>query len=94
MAEVEPELPGGALVNRAPVKSGAVKSIGYDPATKIMEVEFVSGSVYRYHDVPAEAHAEIVSSKSIGGALNAVRIRENFAFALAEPDPEPTDGGL
>ena len=57
-------------MTRTPVKSSAIKSVGHDPETNMMEVEFQSGHVYTYKDVPEEAHADFISSTSIGKHFN------------------------
>ena len=54
-------------VRRVPVESTSVKSVGYDPDTGTMEVEFVSGAVYEYLGVPPKVHRELVGAESIGG---------------------------
>lgn len=38
-------------MNRVPVQSSNVVAVGYDEETSILEVEFTSGSVYRYFAV-------------------------------------------
>lgn len=53
-------------MNRTPVKSSNIKSVGHDPATKTLEVEFNSGGVWRYADVPAEKHQALIGADSIG----------------------------
>lgn len=59
-------------IRRHPVSSSQIKSIGYDPTTKSMDVEFNnSGRVYRYHDVPPEKHAALMAADSIGSHLSA-----------------------
>lgn len=57
---------GAAGVEREPVDSSALRSIGYDPAMRVLEVEFASGSVYRYADVPAWLHADLMRASSQG----------------------------
>ena len=54
-------------MKREPVSSSNIKSVGYDPASKTLEVEFQSGDVHQFLDVPAEKHAELIKAKSIGG---------------------------
>ena len=39
-------------MSREPVNSSAVAAIGYQAAEKTLEIEFVSGEVYRYFKVP------------------------------------------
>ena len=40
-----------AIVQRTPVSSAAFKSIGYDPHTRTLAVEFQSGGVHHFDDV-------------------------------------------
>ena len=53
-------------MEREPVQSSNLKSVGYDPDSKQLEVEFHSGAVHRYEDVPAKVHQRIMSAKSPG----------------------------
>lgn len=39
-------------MKREPSESSNIASVGYDRDTKTLEVEFRSGKVYRYADVP------------------------------------------
>lgn len=55
------------MVERTPVSSSNIHSVGYDHATKTLAVEFKNGGgVYHYHDVPKDAHEAFVSAKSLG----------------------------
>lgn len=67
-------------MERVPVSSSQVTSIGYDAASSTLEVEFANGSIYQYFDVPQSIYDEVMSSPSIGKALNAF-IRQNYRFA-------------
>lgn len=45
-------------MQRLPVESSSIVSIGYVPHERVLELEFrQSGEVYQYFDVPAEDHA-------------------------------------
>jgi hypothetical protein len=57
-------------MNRTPVTSTNVASIGYDPNTMTLEVEFRNGSVYQYFDVPETVYQELASASSVGTYLN------------------------
>lgn len=57
-------------MNRTPVTSRAVASIGYDPNTMTLEVEYSKGSVYQYFDVPETVYQDFVSAASMGAYLN------------------------
>jgi KTSC domain len=53
-------------MNRMPVTSSAIVSVGYDPATLTLEIEFRSGRVYEYHDRPPTIAAGLLSAASRG----------------------------
>ncbi|RPE81584.1 KTSC domain-containing protein [Vulcaniibacterium tengchongense] len=53
-------------MRREQVQSEALRSIGYDPDERVLEVEFESGDVYRYRDVPPELHARLMAAGSHG----------------------------
>jgi len=63
-------------MKRQLVISSNIESIGYENG--ILEVEFRSGSVYQYHDVPKEVFDSILSSESIGKAVNSSVIKAGF----------------
>lgn len=48
------------------VKSSVIHSIAYDITRKTMEIEFVSGGIYRYYDVPAEVFDNFLHAPSHG----------------------------
>lgn len=51
---------------RTPVKSSNIKSIGYDPSSKTLEVEFSAGTVYEFPGVSADVWAAFQSAGSAG----------------------------
>ena len=53
-------------MERLPVQSSNVRSIGHDPHRNVLEVEFHSGRVYEYSDVNADEHAALLGASSIG----------------------------
>ncbi len=53
-------------IERKPVQSSTIKSIGHDPTTNTLHVEFHNGGIYHYHGVPASAHVGLMDAKSIG----------------------------
>lgn len=55
----------GAPVERKPLKSEMLKSVGYDPATHEMEVEFADGSVHVYSRVPPKVHKDLMKAKKV-----------------------------
>ena len=66
-----------------PVKSSQVKSHGYDPVSRTLAVEFNSGGVYHYIDVPADVYAKMQKSESVGSFLGK-HIKPAFKFKKIE----------
>lgn len=58
-------------MKRTPVSSSNIVSIGHDPDTNTLEVEFSGGNVYTYHGVDADKHAAMMKADSVGGFLHA-----------------------
>ncbi len=53
-------------MRRTPINSGNVRSVGYDAESRILEVEFMDKTLYRYFGIPATLHAELLSSSAQG----------------------------
>jgi len=58
-------------MNRQPVSSSDLRSVGYDPAAQVLEIEFHSGGVYQYTGVPASAHTALMQAGSKGSYFHA-----------------------
>jgi len=54
-------------------------SAGYDPANRVLEIEFATGAVYHYFDVPLDVYQGLVYAASQGRFFHS-RIRHTFAF--------------
>lgn len=67
-------------MQRYPVSSSNLASVGYDPTTRTLEVEFNSGRVYQYFDVPEHIYQELISAGSVGSYFSR-SIRNSFAFS-------------
>lgn len=55
---------------REPVVSESIAAIGYDDDAEALEVEFVSGAVYRYSGVPQDVYEDFRQAPSKGTFLN------------------------
>ena len=55
-----------SLVDRSPLTSSVLRSAGYDPALRVLELEFDSGTVYRYFDVPDDLFCALMAAASHG----------------------------
>jgi len=51
---------------RQPVSSSNLRSVGYDPATRTLEIEFHSGGIYRYVGVPEAVYWGLMGAASKG----------------------------
>jgi hypothetical protein len=74
-------------MQRRPVESEAIRSVGYDPKAWTLEVEFVDGDVYRYHPVPRGFYAGLLRAASMGRYLN-TRIKPFYEAEKVEPAEE------
>lgn len=66
-------------MNRTPVSSSNVVSIGYDPSSLTLEVEFNNGAIYQYFDVPETVYQEFMRSSSKGQFLH-TNIKNNYRY--------------
>jgi len=64
-------------MNRQPVTSGNIKTVGYDEAEMLLEIEFSSNAVYRYTNVPKDIYEAFMRSASLGHYF-AVTIRASY----------------
>jgi KTSC domain len=54
-------------MERQAVSSSNLAAVGYDPATKTLEVEFKgSGAVYQYAGVPQDIYDSFIKAESVG----------------------------
>lgn len=70
-------------MERQYVESSNVRSIGYDENLCILEVEFHSGLVYQYYDVPSYVYYEFMTADSKGGFLHQ-NIKDHFVCQRIE----------
>ena len=59
-------------MERTPVESSSVASLGYDEASHELEIEFRNGRSYRYLLVPPAAYRLLLQAPSIGEYVNRV----------------------
>ena len=77
-------------MERVPVASRSLVSVGYDADAGELEVEFRSGRVYRYAGVPATVHAWLMRNPRKGGLFNRT-IRDRYAYRDVTPVPPEPD---
>ena len=59
------------MMNRISVDSSNLHSVGYDPDTQILEIEFKTGGVYEYSGVPKEIYQQLIAASSHGKFFHA-----------------------
>lgn len=67
-------------MEKIPVTSSNVESIGYDEDSSTLEVEFKNGTTYQYFDVPANIFAGLRDASSVGGYL-AANIKGTYRYS-------------
>ena len=65
-------------MRRKRVDSSVIAEVGYDDERALLEVEFKTGRVYHYLDVPPEVFEELIAADSVGGYFNE-QIRRGYA---------------
>jgi hypothetical protein len=72
------------VMNRVPVASSTLASVGYCSDSRLLEAEFRSHALYRYFDVPAEIHRQLMAAQSKGAFFNA-HVRNCFRYQEITP---------
>lgn len=57
-------------MDRNYVASTNIASIGYDNSTETLEVEFLSGTIYQYYNVPNNMYEQLMQEGSKGRFFN------------------------
>jgi hypothetical protein len=58
-------------MDREYVESSMITSFGFDPSISTLEIEFRSGAVWQYFDVPESVYYEMKSAASCGKFFHA-----------------------
>lgn len=66
-------------MNRQPVRSSNLKTVGYDQKTNVLEIEFHSGGVYQYLNVPESMYQALLNAASKGAYFHG-NIKERFRY--------------
>ncbi len=62
------------------MSSSNLASVGYDPGSHILEVEFLNGSVYQYLGVPDYIYSGLMHASSHGSYLDANVKKAGYAY--------------
>ena len=66
-------------IQRAAVESSSIASAGYAPASRLLEIEFRSGAIYRYREVPESVFTAFTAARSKGHFFS-TQVRGKYAF--------------
>ena len=66
-------------MHRQTVSSSAISSVGYDERSAVLEVEFSSGAVYDYLQVPKKVYRDLLKAPSKGSFVSR-RVRDRYEF--------------
>lgn len=66
-------------IQRKPVESSNITSIGYSSTIKTLELEFTSGTVYQYFDVPRSVYLDLMKADSHGRFFSQY-VRNEFEY--------------
>lgn len=75
-------------MERHPLKSTAVLSAGYDPASGELEIEFRGGRIYRYQAVPPAVVAWLHRTPNKGGYVARVIDAQYRSVEITPPPVE------
>lgn len=53
-------------MDRIPVQSSNLASVGYDSSISMLEIEFNNGGIYQYYGVPQEIYEGLMNAGSKG----------------------------
>jgi hypothetical protein len=66
-------------MDRVPISSSNIRSLGFDSATMTLEVQFMDGRVYQYLDVPKSVYQGLLDARSAGRFV-LERGRDSYRF--------------
>lgn len=66
-------------MQRQPVSSSNIASIGYESSSQTLEIEFHSGGVYEYYNVPEGVYTGLLTAGSHGVYFHE-HIKEKYRF--------------
>jgi KTSC domain len=73
-------------VERQPVDSSLIRSVGYDSFNSILEIEFVQPNrIYAFFDVPYSVYSELMEAESKGSYFNE-DIKDLYAYRALNAD--------
>jgi hypothetical protein len=80
-------------MERTPVKSSNVASVGYEESTKTLEVQYKGkpskpGAIYQSYGVEPQTHADLLAAPSIGKFLHENIVKGGYKTQKMDPEQE------
>jgi hypothetical protein len=75
------------------VESTTLRTVAYDEAREVLQLEFCNRAIYRYFDVPAAVHQALLDAESKGGYFNHF-IRRDFRYCQVSNCNQPRPSGV
>jgi hypothetical protein len=66
-------------MTRQQVSSSDLRSVGYDPIQSVLEIEFNSGGIYQYFNVPENVYHGLMTASSHGRYFHA-HIKDHYRY--------------
>lgn len=67
-------------MDRQPVASSNIASVGYDSNSETLEIEFLTGgTIYQYYNVPDVEYDRLINANSVGKYFSD-NIKNTYAF--------------
>lgn len=80
----------GTTIQRKPIQSSSILSVGYDAETETLAIEFASMAVYEYFGVPQKVYDEMLrlnaTHQSVGSFFS-IHIRPCYKYICVRPKP-------
>ena len=61
------------------MESTTIRSVGYESKSRVLEIEFDSGAIYQYLEVPARIYEQLLRAESKGRYFNG-EIRDIYTY--------------
>lgn len=71
---------------RERVKSSVIAAVTYDERQHVLQVEFHTGRIYDYLDVPRRVYTALMSAESVGQYFNQVIRTQYRSVLVRHPD--------
>ena len=77
-------------MERQPLKSRSVTSAGYDSVSRELEIEFATGRIYRFKDVPPGVFEWLLRTGNKGSYVSRM-INDHYDYREITPPPADQD---